>query len=684
MARTVELRIGSRFAFNGMQCTVVEFAGDELVIRDSSASLRRIRLVELLQEMDWIGTGGSAAVLSIAWAEATPANRAAAEERAAHIRELWTGYRSGASDNAEPGEPRQDFHPELSLSRRRRAKAAEIGCGRRTLLRWESAFADGGVIALLDRRGSRASSPLANLDPRWVHIAYQILDEERDKSAVGIGVLLARIEARALREHGDSVRIPGQSSGYHVLGELARSRGTFRAGAKGRRSIALRPAGAPYGRLVATRPGEYVLLDSTPLNVFGLVPISGEWLRAELTVAMDLYDRSILGLRLAPVTKSIDVAGVLFEAIQPVECPPEWGERARWPFHGIASGVILGEGGLLPRFDRPGIIPETIVIDHGRPYMSEHVQSVCRRLGISIQPAHVYTPTDKAQVERFFRTVDSLLQELPGYTGRDVASRGLRPEEDSVYTMLQLEQIIREWIATVYHLRPHEGLVDVSLPGVKMSPAERYQQGIAVAGRITVPANPNLLLEMLPVELRTFQHYGVEIGGLRYSGEIVAKYRDRRRSSSPRRQRWPFAVNPDDRSKIYFNDPEDGCWHTLDWEHAQRVNEPFTEDALEYAKRIALDPEHPTDVKGALVALLERWHAGRADSAVERRISARLAAQMADSAAGFDRPNMLRTAQALQAAEVINSLDTADSVPIGGDDDLDEELDETPAVMAEL
>lgn len=54
MARTVELRIGSRFAFNGMQCTVVEFAGDELVIRDSSASLRRIRLVELLQEMDWI------------------------------------------------------------------------------------------------------------------------------------------------------------------------------------------------------------------------------------------------------------------------------------------------------------------------------------------------------------------------------------------------------------------------------------------------------------------------------------------------------------------------------------------------------------------------------------------------------------------------------------------------------
>ncbi|HBU43480.1 MAG TPA: hypothetical protein DEB57_11510, partial [Microbacterium sp.] len=65
-------------------------------------------------------------------------------------------------------------------------------------------------------------------------------------------------------------------------------------------------------------------------------------------------------------------------------------------------------------------------------------------------------------------------------------------------------QIIREWIATVYHLRPHKGLVDSQLPAAKMSPAQKFEQGVAVAGRIRVPANPNLLLEMLPVVKRKF------------------------------------------------------------------------------------------------------------------------------------------------------------------------------------
>src|SRR3546814_15487922 len=46
---------------------------------------------------------------------------------------------------------------------------------------------------------------------------------------------------------------------------------------------------APYGRLTATRPGEFVLLDTTPLNVFAVAPVTGKWVCADLTVAIDLY-----------------------------------------------------------------------------------------------------------------------------------------------------------------------------------------------------------------------------------------------------------------------------------------------------------------------------------------------------------------------------------------------------------
>ena len=46
----------------------------------------------------------------------------------------------------------------------------------------------------------------------------------------------------------------------------------------------------------------------------------------------------------------------------------------------------------------------TIVIDHGNVYMSEHTLGACRRLGTSVQPAIPDKPTDKPVLERFFRT----------------------------------------------------------------------------------------------------------------------------------------------------------------------------------------------------------------------------------------------------------------------------------------
>lgn len=41
---------------------------------------------------------------------------------------------------------------------------------------------------------------------------------------------------------------------------------------------------------------------------------------------------------------------------------------------------------------------ETVVVDHGKIYLSEHLMAVCERLGISVQPARPLTPTDKAAI----------------------------------------------------------------------------------------------------------------------------------------------------------------------------------------------------------------------------------------------------------------------------------------------
>lgn len=73
-----------------------------------------------------------------------------------------------------------------------------------------------------------------------------------------------------------------------------------------------------YGKLRPTRPGEYLLMDTTRLDVFAFDPFTLKWVQAELTVSMDWYDRCICVLRLTPVsTKAIDAAAVLYQSFRP-------------------------------------------------------------------------------------------------------------------------------------------------------------------------------------------------------------------------------------------------------------------------------------------------------------------------------------------------------------------------------
>jgi putative transposase len=198
-------------------------------------------------------------------------------------------------------------------------------------------------------------------------------------------------------------KVPSGSVAYLRLDELNKGRYTFGA-AKQRRSVAKRPTGV-LGRLRADRPGQYVLLDSNRLDVFAMEPVTLRWVNTELTVAMDLYDRRVTGLRLRPIAaRSPDVASVLF---QPVT-PQTWGWAAgssEGPYGGLPENVVIGDPG--------GVLPDTIVVDHGKIYLSEHARGVCERLGISIQPAIPDKPTDKPSLERFFRTLRQSLLEHP-------------------------------------------------------------------------------------------------------------------------------------------------------------------------------------------------------------------------------------------------------------------------------
>jgi hypothetical protein len=257
------------------------------------------------------------------------------------------------------------------------------------------------------RPGVVGMSGLGRADSRWVETALEVMPDHTDESKPSLSIVIRRTGARLAARYGSGVvPLPGRATAYRRLEELEERQPTFRLSTKRNRDIAARP-GTVYGKLRPTRPGEYLLLDTTRLDVFALDPLTLLWVQAELTAAMDWYTGCITGIRLTPVsTKSVDASSVLYQTYRPRPAGTSWPQHAVWPDHGIPRAVLLdinaiegpmAEAAALAGWVAPALAPETVVVDHGRIYVSEHLTSVCQRMGISVQPARLRTSRDKGR-----------------------------------------------------------------------------------------------------------------------------------------------------------------------------------------------------------------------------------------------------------------------------------------------
>lgn len=664
---TVMLRPGAMFVFDGEVAEVVQLEGTRVTLRDAAGGWRTLRVADFLARAasleaaqpahavdngggprDGAASGGGAPgewlPVGTVLAALSQDERAQVAERADHVREVLTGFRSGSPQKARSGEPRPEYSPARSLGERYAAKAAELEVGARTIRRWVHGYRGSGEAGLVDAR--RVSGRSSTIDPQWEQAVRAVLAKLVPASTPTAGAVLAQVDAllKEPYEQGE-VRRPSTATAYRHLARLTNGTGALSGSAKARRSIAARPTGV-YGRLRAMRPGEYVVLDTQDLDVFAMEPVTCRWVPVQLTVAQDLFSRCIVGMRVTAVsTKAVDVAGVLYQAVAPSPAPAEWPAEACWPQHGVPEHLVFTEhlpgaepvdertsaAGLAAGTAGPVCPPETLVVDHGKAFLSAHVIGVCTRLGISIQPAQPAKPTDKPTVERFFRTLrQGLIQYLPAYKGPDVYSRGEHVEDQAFLYLHELEDVIREWIALVHHRSRQDGLVIAEWPGLGLSPKEMFEIGIAKAGMLRVPATPQLVYDFLPVHPRTIQHYGVEIGGLRYNGAALDPYRG---APSPYggtlAGKWPIRVNPDDVRHAYFQDPADGGWHALDWEHAPGLGTPFSVEAAQHARRLAAATNRWPDPTQALAELLSRWEGGMVTDRRERRMAVRLGAERA-------------------------------------------------------
>ncbi|OCB14534.1 transposase [Mycolicibacterium porcinum] len=635
---------GTRFAYDGEVIEIVEVHAvdgrTEAITKDlRTQTVRRFELSELMlsERSRLLGedlapdvdadSGDSTAVR---WSAAPESARQEARWRAEHVREVLTGYRSGCAEVARPGEPRACYRLTRSKQARVCAKAQQLHKSQRTVERWVRDFERGGEVGLVSARAIRPGLGGKTFE-LFRQAALDVMREHVDMSKPNAKFVISHARARLIADYGvGAVPLPSPATAYRIVGKLERMYPVLHGSTKRNRDIASRSQ-QPYGKLHPARPGEYLLMDTTRLDVFAMDPNTLHWTSVDLTVAMDWYSRCITGLRLTPAsTKAIDAAAVLYQCFRPAPSGVDWPEDAVWPPHGVPRSVLVEHNTLDPASvfaASPSLVPDTIVVDHGKIYVGEHLTSACRQLGISIQPARLRKGQDKGPVERFFRTIrEGVLQELPGYKGPDVYSRGLDPEKDAFFFIDELEALLRKWVATVYHRRPHRGIGEPGVWGLGLSPTQMFEHGIARAGYIEAPRDPHLAYQFLKVDWRTIQPYGIQTRNRVYRGKCLGSYAAG--EESPYREqggKWPFHIDPDDVRYVYFFDLKaTQQWHTLVWTEAEVCDGPMSEDGLEYARDLARKKHRYFDDKLALAELLERHHLSQARTPAERRIALRL------------------------------------------------------------
>jgi putative transposase len=201
-----------------------------------------------------------------------------------HIAEVITGL---PPDSGAGAAPRPVYDPATrSMRQREIAKVAELSAaghriGLSTFQRLRRGYETDGLWGLIDHRSTRPSSPSGRVDPRVVDAVRQAVGEETSKSTGTRGRLRRRVEQILAETHGlDASVMPARTTFYRLVERVSHGKHTF-GSARTRRSLAKQPAG-PFGTVSAARPGEWMQIDTTPLDV-RVVLDNGLLDRAELT-----------------------------------------------------------------------------------------------------------------------------------------------------------------------------------------------------------------------------------------------------------------------------------------------------------------------------------------------------------------------------------------------------------------
>ncbi|WP_228388110.1 hypothetical protein [Streptomyces jumonjinensis] len=124
-------------------------------------------------------------------------------------------------------------------------------------------------------------------------------------------------------------------------------------------------------------------------------------------------------------------------------------------------------------------------------------------------------------------------QHVAGYVGSNVTRRG--QDVEAVWTIAELADLFQEWVVVCWQTRPHDGLRSPFLPGRVLSPNDVCMLSVSRSGHLSVCLSGDDCIELLPIEWRKINDYGITIGYRTYDCRELGPYRRQRGMSYRRR-----------------------------------------------------------------------------------------------------------------------------------------------------
>lgn len=535
-----------------------------------------------------------------------------------HIMEILTGKaRTVTGGNLYP-ELRPEFAPDVPLKLKVALKADELKSAgalfpvsKRTVYRKIAGFKEFGLSGLLDGRSVTSSQRWGRADDKLVNLFEKAVAGETYRSTGTKSRLINDVTREALKR---GIKLPSRSTMYRLADRAAADAYTF-DNATTRRSKKLSPERAwePIG---VTQPGELVELDSTPLDLYVLMP-DGTPARMQLSIAVDVTTRSILSAILAPTAQSVDIVLLLTRALISRNDQPGWTDNVERVRDSLPVGVIPTSDVVEQLVeDTPIVYPQTITVDRGKAYDSRTLMDACATLGISLNQASPYTPTDKPHVERTFRSIRTMfVQYLTGYVGNNVQQRGTDLQLENLLTLEEATILLDLWIMSEWQHHRVDGLSSPITPKRDLSPNEAFAILENVFPQPKIQLTSDDYISLLPREERAIANAQISLHGLKY------RHQDLYHLTPDGRVKVEVRSDPNDIRRIYVRHPKTGEWIHVPCVH--NFTHPVSKAVSDAARSIAPRNDNDTVSIWEYQDAVEAIWDGRVKKQVGRKAQAR-------------------------------------------------------------